>query len=115
MSARGRMTMRADVERNTASGTDAHGHPVAPVFAAHETIPCFVWFNSSRDVVDGDKQAIIKDARAMFPLKADVTEADEIASIKDRKGNVIIAGRFSIDAIEPKHDHVEALLERVHS
>ncbi len=105
--------MRAAVERNTASGTDAHGHPVAPAFTALATLPCFVWSRQRREMIDGKVSAIIEDLRAIFPLAADVQARDEIASIQDRRGAVLIAGRFKIEPVQRKHDHLEAALERV--
>ena len=113
MSARGRMTMRAVVERNTASGTDAHGHPIKPAFTALATVPCFVWSKQRREIIDGSKIAIIEDLRALFPLGADVVAGDEIASIDDRRGAELLAGRFQIETVQRKHNHLEAALERV--
>lgn len=110
---RGTMTMRADVERNTASGTDAHGHPVAPVFTALATLPCFVWSTARREVADGGKTALVEDLRAMFPLGADVAEGDEIAKVTDRQGTVLLTGRLRIAALQRKHRHLEAALDRV--
>jgi hypothetical protein len=107
------MTMRAVVERNSASGTDTYGHPVAPVFAAHATLPCFVWSSQRREVVDGDKTATVEDLRAVFPLGADILEADEIASVTDRQGSEILSGRARIDALQRKHRHLEAALVKV--
>lgn len=106
--------MRAQVERNTASGTDAHGHPVAASFSAHATLACFVWSKTGREIVDGEKIASIDDMRAMFPLDADIEEGDEIASVTDRQGTEIIAGRLRIDAPpQRRHRHLEAVLRRV--
>ena len=113
MSARGRMTMRAVVERDTSSGTDAHGHPIKPSFTALATVPCFVWSKQRREIVDGSKIAIIEDLRALFPLGADVVAGDEIASIDDRRGAELLAGRFQIETVQRKHNHLEAALERV--
>lgn len=110
---RGRMTMRAAVERNGASATDAYGHPVAPVFAAHATLACFVWSKQRREIVDGTKTAMVEDLRAVFPLGADLQEADEIASVTDRRGTELMAGRFRIDGLQRKHRHIEAALVRI--
>lgn len=108
------MTMRAEVERNTAAGTDAYGHPIAPVFTPLATMPCFVWSKQSRQIVDGDKTAVIEDLRAIFPLGADLAEGDEIARVTDRRESEIIPGRLRIDAVpQRKHDHLEAALRRV--
>ena len=105
--------MRALVERDTASGTDAHGHPVAPDFTTLATLPCFVWSKQRRDVVDGSKTAMIEDLRALFPLGADVVAGDEISRINDRRGTQLLAGRFQIETTQRKHDHIEAALGRV--
>jgi len=108
------MTQRAEVERNTAAGTDPHGHPVAPAFAALGTLPCFVWSKQSREVVDGDKTAVIEDLRALFPKTADIAEGDEIARVTDRRGVVLFAGRLRVDAPpQRKAGHIEAALKRV--
>lgn len=109
------MTMRALVERNTASGEDSYGHPVKPVFTTLVTLPCFVWSRQRREVVDGDKNALVEDLRAMFALAADIKEGDEIASVQDRLGVVTLSGRFQVEAIQRKHTHIEAALLRVQS
>lgn len=112
---RGRMTMRAEVERNTAAGTDAHGHPVAPVFASTGApLPCFVWSTASRQAVGAGKVALVEDLRVMFPLGADLRAGDEIARVTDRLGRTLVAGRLRVEG-EPqrKHRHIEAALERV--
>ena len=111
----GRLTMRAEVKRNTASGADAWGNPVTPVFTAlHAALPCFVWSNSARELVDGAKTAMIEDMRAMFAPGADLAEGDEIVAVSDRDGNVIIPGRLRVEGpVQWKHNHLEAALRRI--
>ena len=112
----GRLTMRATVERNTATGTDPHGNPVAPVFAeiAASPLACFVWSRSSRELVGDERTAMIEDMRALFALGADITEDDEIASVTDRQDNEIIPGRLRVEGpVQRKHTHLEAALKRV--
>lgn len=107
------MIMRATVERNIAVGTDGYGHPVPAAFAFHATLPCFVWSRNRREIRDADKSALIEDMRAMFPIAADIAQADEISSVKDRAGVELLSGRMRVEAIQRKHRHVEAALERV--
>lgn len=107
------MTMRAEIERNTATGSDAYGHPVAPVFEAHATVPCWVYSRSRREVVDGAKTAHVEDLRALFPVNADVRERDEIARVTDRQGNELLSGRLRIEALRRKPSHLDAVLDRV--
>lgn len=110
----GRLTMRAIVQRNTASGTDAWGQPVAPIWSTVATLSCFTWSNASRELVDGDKTAMIEDMRIMVALGADLQEDDEISAITDRKGNVLIPGRLKVEGpVQRKHTHQEAALKRV--
>ncbi len=112
MSARGKMTMRALVERDTAVGVDDFGNPVKPAFTTHGTFPCWAWSRQRREQVDGDKSALIEDMRAMFPIDADVLAGDEIKQIEDRQGKVLFAGRVQIETMQRHHDHQEAGLER---
>lgn len=112
--ARSRMTMRASVERNTASGTDAHGHPVTPSFTSTgDPVPCFVWSTAKNERRDGDKQAVVEDWRMLIPKTADVVNGDEIASVEDRQGNEVLPGRMRVETVQPKHTHREAVLQRV--
>ena len=107
------MTMRAVVERNTAVGVDDYGHPVAPVFAPHATLPCFVWSRMRREVRDGDKDALIEDVRALFPTSADIRERDEIASVQDRRGVELFSGRLRVETMQRRRRHFLIALERV--
>ncbi|MBB5987430.1 hypothetical protein [Sphingobium lignivorans] len=111
----GRLTMRAQVERNSATGKDSWGNPIAPVFAPiGAPIPCFIWSNGTREIVDGDKTAMIEDVRGLFALGADLAETDELASVTNRKGAVLIVGRLRVDApVQHKHTHLEAVLRRI--
>lgn len=110
----GRLTMRALVERNQATGTDGWNGPVAPVFAPLATLRCFVWSKLGRELLDGDKTALIEDMRAMFALSADIRADDEISAVTDAKANVIIPGRLRVEGpVQRKHTHLEAALKRI--
>ncbi len=113
MSARGKMIMRAVVERDTATGTDDFGQPVKPDFTTLATVPCWAWSSNERLVVDGDKLANVETFRAMFPKGADVVEGDEIVNIRDRRKVILFPGRFALQKIQFKHDHLEADLQAV--
>jgi hypothetical protein len=111
----GRLIHRAQVERNTATGEDSWGGPAAPVFTVlHNALPSFVYSQSSRELVDGAKTAMIEDLRVMVALGADLAEGDEITAVSDRLGNVIIAGRLKVEGpVQFKHNHREAALQRI--
>lgn len=110
----GRLTMRAVVQRNTATGKDAWGQPAPATWSTAGTVRCFAWSNQSRELVDGDKSAMIEDIRIMVALGADLREDDEITAITDRNGNVLIPGRLRVEGpVQRKHTHQEAALKRV--
>ena len=110
----GRLTMRAAVERDQATGTDAWNNPVAPDYQPVGTLHCFIWSNASRELVDGQKTAMIEDVRGLFALGANLAEGDEIASVTDRAGTVLIAGRLKVEGpVQFKHTHLEAALRRI--
>lgn len=111
----GRLTMRAQIERNQATGKDAWNNRVAADYQPiGDPLPCFVWSNSERAVIDGTKTAMVGDMRALFALGADIAEGDEIPEVTDRAGTVIIPGRLKIEGeVQFKHTHLEVGLERI--
>ena len=111
----GRLIHRAVLERNTATGTDAWGGPAAAVFTEIDgELPCFVYSSSSRELVDGVKTAMIEDLRVMVGLASDLQAGDELSSITDRAGNVIVPGRLKVEGpVQFKHNHREAALQRI--
>lgn len=111
----GRLTMRARVERDTATGTDSWGGKNAPVFTVlHNALACFVYSKSGRELVDGTKTAQIEDLRVMIALGADLAEGDELVSVTDRLGRTIIPGRLKVEGpVQFKHTHREAALQRI--
>lgn len=110
-----RLTHRAAVERNMSVVSDDWGGAGVPDFQQlHACLPCFAWSNSSRELVDGSKTALIEDLRVMFALGADIREGDEISAIEDRQGNTIVAGRLKVEGpVQHKHNHLEAALQRI--
>ena len=111
----GRLTMRARVERDTATGTDSWGGKAASNFTVlHNALPCFVYSQSGRELVDGTKTARIEDLRIMIALGADLAAGDEITAVSDRAGTVIIPGRLKVEGpVQFKHNHREAALQRI--
>lgn len=110
----GRLTMRALVERNVAVGKDGWGQSTAPDFQPHGILACFVWSSASREIVDGDKTAMIEDMRGLFPRGADLAEDDEISAVTDARGAIIIPGRLRVEGpVQFKHNHLEAALKRI--
>lgn len=108
----GRLTMRAQVERDAASGSDGWGQRPAPDFQpVGDPLPCFVWSVSSREDVTGERSAAIEQLRGLFPAGADIRDQDELASVTDRTGRVLHSGRLRVEGRPQfKHTHLEAAL-----
>ena len=111
----GRFTMRAAVERNTATTHDNWGTVATPTFASvGAPMPCFIWSDNARPLRDGQKTAEIEVLRGMFPLDADLRANDEISAVTNRRGTTIIPGRLRVDGpVQRKHTHLEANLKRI--
>ena len=113
--ARARMTMTAHVLRNQAALlADDWNAPADPAWEAlPDTIPCHCW--SSRDVrraADGVKVAVVEEFRMMTPHDADLSAADRIDRITDRRGNVLFPGPLVVDGPERMETHTEWRLGR---
>lgn len=108
------MTMRATVERDTKTDTDAYGGRAAPTWTTlHASLPCRVWAVSEREVQDGDRQMVVASQKMAVPKGTDITERDRIASIKDRRGNTIIGNAMLIRSVAYRGTHLELDIEEV--
>jgi hypothetical protein len=110
-----RLTMRAAVERNQTATKDAWGQPDAAAFVSTgDPLPCFVWSEDTRELIDGQKTALIGDFRALFALGADIQADDQVAGVTDRQGNELIGARLQVRGKpERKHTHLEVTLKRI--
>lgn len=109
------MRHRAEIESDGATGSTDWNTPPVPVWASHLIgVKCFVWTRPSgrQESVDTDKTVVIEDLRCVMPLATDVTERDRIASIKDRRGVVILSGPLRIEGVQRVQTHLELMLER---
>jgi hypothetical protein len=110
MSARGAMIQRMTLQRNVAVDP-GDGYEHAPVWQTlYEDLPCRYWVRaspqliSSQEFVGGSVEAIVRDARLICPL-VDIRETDRISEIRDRQGNVQIAGPLEIRGKEERFVH----------
>lgn len=111
------MTHRAIIERNAEAGTDPDGHPLPSIWEPYLTLPCRAYTKMRKEVIDGDKTAMIEDIKALFPLEAneDLSEDYRIAKITDRLGAVLFAGPLDILTVQRRSNHLEASLDRIQS
>ena len=111
------MIHRAIIQSNAEASTDPDGHPLPPIWVAHKTLPCRAYTKMRKEVIDGDKTAMIEDLKALFSLKdnADLTEDYRITNITDRLGAVLFAGPLDIIAVQRRSNHFEVSLDRIQS
>ena len=111
---RGLLRSRAVVVRNVATGTDQFGQAVPPVWVdIQDPVACAVWSKTSREMVSGERTALIDDIRVALPLAADVEINDRIERVTDRRGVEQHPGPLRIDGIERKHTHLLCAVTRV--
>lgn len=115
--ARSAMKHRAVIERNTATDTDPDGQPVAPSWEPWLQLPCRAYTKMRKEVLDGDKTAMVEDLKALFSLEseADLSEDCRIENILDRRGTVLFAGPIDILTIQRRDNHLETSLDRIQS
>ena len=101
MSARGKMTMRATVSRNTSTAKNPRGRPAAPTFGEIGIVPCWAWSVQRRNADDSNKDAVLEDMRAMVPAAADVKNGDQLV-IRDRSGLLQFEGPVFVEAGVPR-------------
>lgn len=101
------MTQRCTIQRNAAA-TDEWGSPGAPGWVDHLTdVPCYAWVNSGREVL-GNEVVVVTELHVYLPSGTDVTEADQIVSITDRRARLIHPGPMNIKSVDPYPGHLEA-------
>ena len=115
MSARTQLAHRCTLERDAARTIpDGYGLPSDPDWQPLQAdLPCFLWSTAERELITGERSAVIEDLRMLVPLGTDVTERDRVSAVSDRLGNVVRAGTMGIAAVMRKHDHLELALTGV--
>lgn len=107
------------VQRNTASGTDSWGNPVAPVFTTHiADVACLAFVRTARseqgrEIIDGDKTVVIEDRRVLVALGTDVTTDDRLGDVTDAAGAVVFAGPLGIEAVDRRVSYLELAVESI--
>lgn len=115
MTVRSLMTMRARVSHNTATGADAYGQPVPPVWAPLRVVPCHARHASAAELArDGDTSLARADVVVLYPGLSQPPPGTRVEAIEDRRGRVLFAG--PLEPVTPsllRGAHVETRLRRV--
>lgn len=114
---RGLMTLRCIVQRvPDGAPADTWGHQDASAKPAtiRDDLPCYAWHDDdARDLHDGRKNAIVGAVRLIVPTDADVTVADRIVDIRDRRDRTVIAGPLEVLGVAAHGTHQEVLARQV--
>jgi hypothetical protein len=114
MTTRSRMTHRCTVERNGSPGPDGYGNARPSEWGVHISAqPCYYSQPAARGEVQGERNVNLYVHQVLVPLGVDVTTADRINGVSDRRGLSVAAGPFNITAIRRLPDHLLLSLESV--
>lgn len=114
MAARQAMIDRAVIETDTNTTAGPDGLPGIPSWSeSSKKIACRYYTQVKRQVIDGNKLALVEDLRLLLPKGTAIAEAQRIARIENRLGVTIAAGPFGIETIQERRTYLEAQLVRV--
>lgn len=114
MAARQAMTDRAVIETDTNTAAGPDGLPGIPSWSESSAkIACRYYTKIKRQVIDGDKLALVEDLRLLLPTGTTIAETNRIARIENRLGATIATGPFKIETIQTRRAYLEAQLSRV--
>lgn len=102
MTARGKMTMRAVLERNTQAAPDDSGAKGPPDWTVQvAALPCYLYERKRPTrYIDGNKTATVSDLIGMVPKGTDVLDGDRLNGVVDRLGRVIHSTRLKVRGVQ---------------
>lgn len=108
------MVHRALVERNSATALGTVGEELPAVWATHiAEMPCFLYTPRGGEKVRDMGVIVAESPKMLVPWGTDITEADRINGVSDRRGGSYRSGVFRISSVVEVHDHLELQLEAV--
>lgn len=105
---------RCTIERMTATGDDAWGHPVEE-WATHLIVPCWWDTNSGRArdlVIEAGVNALVDTQRIIMDANVDVEPNDRIASVVG-PDNVQVAGPLRIEEVVRSLSQTAILVQEI--
>ena len=117
MTARARMTMRADLQWiSNASAEDDYGQPAPPTWETTSAgISLYAWSERKRDLQTNGIHVVVEDLRAIVPRGIAIQDEWRLLNVHDRRSNEIFAGPLYVDAIQVLPTHLELTLNKVGS
>ena len=108
--------MRARVVRSIAgSGPEAYGRPAYEEREVHAALPCYVWTERTREVVDENRSASIVDYRLICAADAGLQANDRVTLTGNRGLGMIPTDAELLVTGKPikRRDHLDAMLKLV--
>lgn len=116
MNPRQQMIQRCTVWRYVLGTADPYGHQEETPAEHLTNVPCRLWNAISAatgEVISGDRNYVLHEYRMIVPTDIDVTEADYVEGISDRRGNTINGNHMDIKAVIPRPGYMMLLLQEV--
>ena len=108
--------MRARIVRSVrGSGPGAYGRPAYEESEIHTALPCYVWTERTREVVDENRSASIVDFRLICAKDAGLQDNDRVTLTGNRGLGVVPADAELQVTGKPvkRRDHLDAMLKLV--
>ena len=107
MTARTRMTMRADVVRDVA-GTerDRNNMPIVTNTRIHTDLACYTWPSTERLITSDNRVLTLAVHQMIAPLDADLQELDRVLAVRNRRGSSLYP-EMEITSVLRRETHLE--------
>ena len=109
MSARGRMTLRATLQRDTAHA-DEYGQPGPTDWQTTAHVACLTWQGGGRRSQQPARTVEADEHTMLVPSGTDVVSGDRVLEVYDRVGAVVREDPLYVDAVVRRRDHLEVRL-----
>ena len=111
MTARTRMTMRADVERDVV-GTERNRNnmPIVTNTRIHTDLACYTWPSTERLITNDNRVLTLAVHQMIAPLDADLQELDRVLAVRNRRGSSLYP-EMKITSVLRRETHKELTLE----
>lgn len=116
MNARRTMTHRCTVWRYTLGAEDPYGDAEETPAEHISDLPCYLWNAITAytgETIAADRDYVFHEYRMIVPKDTDVTEADYVEGVSDRRGTTINGNHMNIKAVIPRPDHLMLMLQEV--
>ena len=111
------LTMRATVTRSiaVAGSSGSYGRPQWDDLEVYAALPCYVWVERSREVIDENRSATIVNYRLICAADVDLQDNDRITLTGNRGLGAVPTDAELLVTGKPikRRDHLDAMLKLV--